>query len=158
AQVAAGTPTNAPGGVKLTSTAQLNPIVQAAENRWIAAGVKPSAFDNVQFNIANIGNKMLAYAEGNTITIDANAAGFGWFVDPTPSKDTEYSKTSNPAVLQALRGTAAYGHMDLETVIEHELGHILGYSDVNRGTSDNLMTYSLTAGTRRLPVGLQAPP
>jgi hypothetical protein len=153
-QMALGTPTHAPGGVVLTSTpastAQLNFIVAAAETHWAAAGVPTSAFKGVQFvvgNIATATNPILANTVGKTITIDAGAAGFGWFIDAT---NAAFQTHANSADLTAKVGTLAVGHMDLLTVVEHELGHIIGLADLTSGP-DTLMSQGLAAGTRRNP-------
>ncbi len=145
-QVAAGTPGNTAGGVVLSSTSQLTSLIQAAEANWVAAGVKSSSFSNVQFQIGNIGNGVLANTAGKVITIDAGAAGFGWYTDPGLGA---FQRIANSDAFFARMGSAAAGHMDLLTVIEHELGHILGLDDVD-GTN-NLMATALAAGVRRLP-------
>ncbi len=148
-QIAAGTPTGAAGGVTLTSVSQLTSVLKLAETNWIAAGAKPSSFSKVQLQIGNIGKGVVGNTAGNVITIDASAAGFGWFIDTASSA---FQATSNPAEMSAKPGTLAVGHMDLLTVVEHELGHILGLDDVNAGSRpDNLMTATLAAGERRLP-------
>ena len=67
---------------------------------------------------------------GNQITIDATADGWGWNTDTS---------------------TVAAGKMDLLTVVEHELGHELGLSDVDPATHPgDLMAATLPTGTRRL--------
>jgi hypothetical protein len=149
-QVATGRPTGTPGGVYLSNTSQLSTIVAAAEARWVADGVSKSAFQGVQFRVANMGGGVLANTVGKSITIDSGAAGFGWFVDPTPMSDGEYAFKAHSSDLVARAGTLAAGHMDLLTVVEHELGHILGIADSMSGP-DNLMTQGLSAGMRRLP-------
>ena len=53
-------------------------------------------------------------AVGTTITIDADASGFGWFIDTTPAEDSEFD------------GTPPTG-IDLLTVLLHEIGHVLGF-------------------------------
>ena len=63
---------------------------------------------------------------GNTITLDINAAGHGWFIDPTPGVNEEYVATSNPNEWVARVGSEASGKMDLLTVLTHEAGHVLG--------------------------------
>jgi hypothetical protein len=118
------------------SNAELAPIVSAAEARWEAFGVSASKFSNVQFQIANMGHGVLGNTSGSVITIDTSADGFGWSVDPS----------ANPAA----------GRMDLLTVVEHELGHILGLPDLVAGPDDNVMTQTLKAGVRRVPSGVDA--
>ncbi len=145
----------APGGVVLTSVSELTPIVDAAEAYWIAAGYSASRFDGVHFAIANMGHSVLGSTTGSTITIDASADGFGWFVDPTPLLNNEFKRLGQSADLMAVPGTLAATHMDLLTVVEHELGHILGFDDILAGgAADNLMTQTLAAGMRRLPPGI----
>ena len=66
--------------------------------------------------------------EGATaqITLDQNAAGHGWYLDPTPLDNTDdYLPTSNPEVWQAKAGSAAAGKMDMLSVLLHEYGHAL---------------------------------
>jgi hypothetical protein len=150
-QVAIGTPDGAPGGVTLTALSQLAPSISAAEARWAAVGVPLSLFQGLRFTIAQLPDHELGNTYGRTINIDAGAAGFGWFIDPAPTTDKAFQKVS-AATLQALPGSAAAGHMDLLTVLAHELGHILNLPDVISGPA-NLMTQGLTAGTRRLPTG-----
>jgi phosphotransferase system IIA component len=156
-QLAVGTPTGAPGAALTTN--QLAGIVTAAEARWEQTGVPATRFQGVQVqidNIANAGYHVLGNtsASDKTITIDATAAGFGWFIDPTPMEDREFQATPNSTNLTAV-APAAVGRMDLLTVVEHELGHILGYPDLTSG-ADTLMSQDLAAGTRRLPIGANA--
>lgn len=77
-------------------------------------------------------------AEG-IIWIDRDAAGWGWFVDPTPAESSEF-------LLPGDRDQQ--NRMDLLTVVMHELGHVLGF---DHDASDNLMSESLLPGVRRLP-------
>ena len=40
--------------------------------------------------VADLSGGLLGEAIGTTILIDSNAAGYGWFVDPTPASDEEF--------------------------------------------------------------------
>ena len=61
------------------------------------------------------------------ITLDTTAAGYGWYIDPTPLDNTgDYLPTSNPNLWQAKAGSAAFGKMDMVSVLLHEYGHALG--------------------------------
>ncbi len=83
--------------------------------------------------------------------LDATADGWGWFVDPTPADNAEFAGTAGGQELQALPGSPAFGRMDLLTVVEHELGHVLGLDDLDPGVAaHDLMTSTLGTGTRRL--------
>jgi YDG domain len=148
-QLAAGAPTGAPGGAVLNSVSQISSVVSTAESQWVAAGANPAAFKDVQIQIGTTGQGVLGNTAGNVITIDPSAAGFGWYLGTT---NGAFQPTSNSANQVASPGSPAAGHMDLLTVVEHELGHILGYADVAAGAApDSLMTVSLSAGMRRTP-------
>jgi len=48
-----------------------------------------------------LSGSLLGLTSGNSVTLDINAAGNGWFVDSTPTLDEEYSVTSDGS-LQAI--------------------------------------------------------
>ena len=88
------------------------------------------------------------------ITIDTNAAGHGWFVDPTPSSNSEFTHAVNAAGTDLFTDptNAAAGHLDLLTTVIHELGHVLGLPDATSAADVNdLMYINLVDGERRLP-------
>ncbi len=83
------------------------------------------------------------------MVIDKNAAGYGWFVDPTPLSNEEFARTGTGA-LTALPGGPAAGRMDLETAVLHEMGHLAGLEHANSQSQPNsLMAETLTPGLRR---------
>jgi hypothetical protein len=83
------------------------------------------------------------------ITLDATAAGYGWFVDPTPSQDSEFRRHLPTGAEMATPSSVAFGHMDLLTVITHEIGHVLGLDHADSVTF-NVMGEDLEAGTREV--------
>ncbi len=90
--------------------------------------------------------------EGPTaqITLDSNAAGHGWYIDPTPLDNTDdYLPTSSPNIWQAKAGSEADGKMDLLSVLLHEYGHALGLE--HAADSADYMAATLQPGQRRLP-------
>jgi hypothetical protein len=99
------------------------------------------SFDS--FEIADLGSLTLGQAIGTTVLIDDNAAGFGWFVDTSPSDDVEFEGKIDSEVETRI---------DLLTVVMHELGHILGYDDVISEYSNDLMNSTLEAGARQLDI------
>ena len=142
-------------GVDATSIAPgsgLDAVIASAQTAW-AAGAPVDALDTVRIEIADLGGVTLGtYADG-VITLDDDAAGHGWFVDPTPGLSEEFSAIGSEAIFRALAGGSADGRIDLFTVLAHEMGHGLGLDDVG-GDPERLMTGVLPVGARRLPTAL----
>jgi hypothetical protein len=134
---------------KLTP-AELQPIVNAAIARWTNAGLATAAVQKlaqVQFAISNLPGSELGLAAGNRVYLDVNAAGKGWFVDPTPSVDEEFTATSSDGQVRA-NDARVLDHIDLLTVVEHELGHVAGLTDLDTLAND-VMNGVLGVGVRR---------
>jgi len=103
----------------------------------------------VIFRIADLPGLMLGQTVGNSVWIDSFAAGYGWFIDLTPNDESEFEEGEGERELEAAPAGEAYGHMDLLTVVTHELGHVLGFDDVNPDTG-GLMSATLDEGERLL--------
>jgi membrane-associated phospholipid phosphatase len=115
---------------------QVQPLLGEALARWRAAGVVTSALRGIDVRITDLGGLTLGKAAGGVVWLDDNAAGWGWFVDPMPRSDSEFTTPGNQG---------EQGRMDLLTVLEHEIGHLLGREHEATG----VMQATLTAGTRR---------
>ena len=102
---------------------------------------------NVTYVVTDLPGSYLGLAETNTIFIDRDAAGYGWFVDPTPAFDEEFTPSSSNQQLRAI-DPQAIDRIDLLTVVEHELGHIAGLNDLDTSV-DDLMSGVLGTGIRR---------
>ena len=130
--------------------AELQPMVQEAITRWANAGLDASAIaklKQVQFVISDLPGSYLGETEGNQVNMDVNAAGNGWFVDPTPASDEEFAPSGSQQQLAAV-DPRAVDKIDLLTVVEHELGHVAGLNDQDALTND-IMSGVLGTGVRR---------
>jgi hypothetical protein len=121
----------------------------------MAAGLSQqdlARFDEALFAIVDLPDSYLGLASFPNIAIDTHADGYGWFIDPTPLDDVEFSNRVFPTHAYATQSSAAAGRPDLLTTVMHEMGHMLGIpDDYNAGNQDNLMYGMLTLGERRLP-------
>lgn len=132
-------------GTAAITTAEVSAVLPAAIDRWAATGLSAADVARLQatrVEVADLPDGYLGAATlwGDVISIDVNAAGYGWFVDRTPWDDVEFAdpKTSGAA-----------DRMDLLTVVMHELGHVLGLDSNFDGDSSDLMTARLATGVRR---------
>jgi hypothetical protein len=133
---------------------RLPDLVEAALLRLAEPGF--SALDlerlrRVTWRVADLGEDLIGLTAGNVITIDDDAAGWGWFVDTTPLENEEFAPTAVDRVFEALGDGPAEGRMDLFTALLHEMGHVLGESDLDPFLhDDDPMSATLPAGIRRL--------
>jgi Ca2+-binding RTX toxin-like protein len=142
---------SAGSGVNATvvDDASLEAIAKAAMNRWaLILGAMPTVFYGFEFVVADLGGLALARIEGKTITVDDDAAGHGWFIDPTPYDDSEFSVRTADG-MRANPSSDAYSKIDLLTVLMHELGHAIGYQhDASVPGATALMAEDLVPGLR----------
>jgi hypothetical protein len=154
-QLAAGGPATAGGAPALTAAA-LAPVAQEAVAFWAASGLSTAQvaeLNAVRYQIETLGDGVLGLTVlgSSLVSLDATAAGYGWFVDPAAG-DAVFNSAASGQELQAAPGSVAYGRMDLLTVVEHELGHVLGLGDLDpQATPHDLLTQTLAPGIRRLP-------
>ncbi len=131
---------------------ELSPIVDVAIDLLVGAGFAAESFSNVQVAIADLPGATLGLATGDTITIDVNAAGYGWFVDAPPLDDSEFTVGESLRDSHSASRSAASTRMDLLTVVMHELGHTAGLTDLyDVEAEDDLMYAWLETGQRRTP-------
>jgi subtilisin-like proprotein convertase family protein len=118
------------------NTADLQPIVDEAIRRWISSGLindaQASMLRDIDFVIADLSPGVLAQSTTDTIFIDDDAAGFGWFIDSTPSDDVEF-------IEPATSGDSSV-RMDLLSAVMHEMGHIIGFDHEESGILDDTLS------------------
>jgi hypothetical protein len=148
--VAADGESVAPSGLAPLTEPALAPLVGEAIARWNAAGLSAtllSELSRAKVAVADLPDAQLGMANGDTVYIDRDAAGHGWFVDPSPTLDEEFLLSANGNQLQAV-DSRAVDRIDLLSVVEHELGHIAGLDDLDADTND-LMSGVLEVSLRR---------
>ena len=131
---------------------QVEALVPAAVARWQEAGIAPdrlAALAAQRILVVDLPPGELGWQEGNTIAIDADASGYGWFVDATPSSDSEFAPGAP--------NSPARGRVNLLTVLMHEMGHVLGYSE-DSDAANTVMSEDLPVGVRRSPKPILVPP
>jgi hypothetical protein len=141
----------APQNAPTLTQSDLQPIVNEAIDLWSQAGLNAATLQKLrqaQFVISDLPGGLVGETAGNVIYLDTNAADNGWFIDPTPAANEEFSAQAGGQQLQAV-DPRAVDHIDLLTVVEHELGHVAGLGDLNTVT-DDLMNGVLGTGVRRL--------
>jgi hypothetical protein len=138
-----------------TISAVPSELIKAAETYWRnVLGDGAGSLDNITFEVANLGGLLLSQVQNNTILIDDDAAGYGWFIDTTPEDSVEFRRQGGRGqwvghdTWLATGTSPAVGQMDLLTTLTHEIGHLLGY---NHATSWAVMDQDLEVGTRALP-------
>ncbi len=111
----------------------LSSLVGEAARQWISADLVADAsrrLADIEFLVADLPGQALGRTIGNTIFLDATAAGHGWHLGLHD------------------RELASSARFDLLTVLVHEMGHVLGFEHVADATS--VMSDRLSVGERKL--------
>lgn len=100
-------------GVSVLTEGQFSLLMDAARERLRDLGDSTdSHLDGLSFRIVDLPGVILARLDGSTLLIDSNAAGFGWFLDASPSDALE---------LGSAAGSPATGRVDLLSVLARVL-------------------------------------
>ncbi len=151
-QFFAGTPKPAGLATPDLTQAQLQPVITTAIADLAAAGYQVKTLSHVVFQLTPLPDSLLGWTYQNTISIDPDAQGYGWYTDASPSSTAAFTQVTGKHEFQAVPGSPAYGHVDLLTVVTHELGHILGYASIDPSVLGNdWMTATLATGVRARP-------
>ena len=131
---------------------QLQSVVTQATANLSAAGYDVSDLSQVHFVLAGLPNSLLGLTYQNTIWIDQSAQGYGWYTDVSANSNAAFTQVTGTNEVQAAPGSSAYGHVDLLTVVTHELGHVLGFASVDASIlGHDWMSATLGTGVRRYP-------
>ncbi len=138
-------------GAATLSQSDLDTAVAGALDRIANSGASQATLDllaGVSVTVADLSGTHIGLTNqpANTILIDLDAAGHGWFVDDTPLDDTEFILTAAESTLTANPSSPAAGKLDLLTTLLHEFAHVLGYEHGGNG----LLNDTLETGTRHV--------
>jgi hypothetical protein len=144
--------TATPANAVAVTQAQVQALLPAAIAAWQAAGLDAAdvrELEGVSVQVGNLGTSILGLEAANTITINQTAAGFNWYVNANSGHGPSSRLTGPGGEAVAAPGSPAAGEVDLLTVLEHELGHVIGLSD--NSEAGDLMDITLGLGVRRSP-------
>jgi len=137
--------------VAVTQT-QVQALLPEAIAAWRAAGLDPAdlrRLEGAQVQVGNLGRSILGLEAAGVITINQTAAGNNWYVNASAGSSHAFGLVGPGGEEIAGPGSPAAGEVDLLTVLEHELGHVVGLSD--NGQAGDLMDITLGVGVRRAP-------
>jgi hypothetical protein len=125
-------------GVDQLSMAAVDRLYDTAVAHWSLTDPSAAArLANVEVRVADLSGSLLGLASEvtNTIWLDSNAAGYGWQISQESSVQSR-------------------GAVDLQHVLTHELGHVLGHDDLDPLTnSHDIMAGNLATGGQRVSAG-----
>ena len=152
-QFAAAPPPAGHAAASTLTAQELAPIVVEAEAIWArvlgSESAKLAILNGITVDIGTLSDGMIGLTQGDLITIDSTADGWGWFTDTSLAGNNEFEWTSMPGVLAAEAGSAATGEMDLLSTVLHGMGNAMGFPE---DTGQDVTGDVLAAGERRLPV------
>ena len=119
--------------------ADVRSVLDDAIDYWAAAGFNTEVLNTIDVQVTDLRNDVLGIQSGNQITLDVDAAGFGWYVDADPATNEQFSG------------------IDLYSTVVHELGHVLGMADsYDIADSGEVMYGYLQSGERTADLADQA--
>jgi hypothetical protein len=132
--------------------AEVQTLLPLAIEAWAAAGLDAAEIlklEAVKVEVANLGTSILGLEAANTILINQTAAGYNWYLGVGTASTQAFGLTGPGDEGVASPGNPAAGRVDLLTVLEHELGHVLDLPD--NAMAGDLMDITLGAGVSRTP-------
>ncbi len=142
------------GHVVAITPGQVRSLLPAAIEAWQAAGLDAADvrdLEGVTIQVGDLGTSILGLEAANVITINQTAAGYDWYVSASPGMGRAFGQSGPDGESVAAPGSPPAGKVDLLTVLEHELGHVLGLSDNDQ--AGDLMDITLGLGLSRSPDG-----
>src|SRR3546814_13424983 len=100
-------------------------LFEQAKQAWLAAnfdGVTAEKLDALTLEVEDFGSNALATYKDGVITIDDDAAGAGWFVDPSPGDAAEFTGGEADPLLDAAAGERKIGVEGTNGSVRVDLG------------------------------------
>ena len=136
----------------LVTQSEVQALLPEAIGAWQAAGLDAAdvrKLESVPVQVSNLGTTILGLEAGGVITINQTAAGYNWYVSAGSGSSQAFGLAGPDGESLAGPGSPAANDVDLLTVLEHELGHVLGLPD--NAEAGDLMDITLGLGVRRAP-------
>ncbi len=140
------------GTAPLLTTAQVQSVLPQAIAAWEAAGLNALGvrqLEQVNVEVADLGGNILGLEDPGLILINQTAAGYGWYTATSQASNQALGVAGAGGQRLASTASPAAGKVDLLTVLEHELGHVIGLGD--NGRNGDLLDMTLGLGMRRSP-------
>ncbi|NQV24037.1 MAG: hypothetical protein HQ518_06675, partial [Rhodopirellula sp.] len=139
----------------LINAVALPGIVDEAIRRLERTGLsndEVALLKTVAFRVKDIDDQYqtVGYASGRIVTLDANAAGHGWFIDSSPEDDVEF----DPITGLARSNSTSSGRIDLLSAVMHEMTHVLEFANPDREFDFGEVGAELIAVGQRFDVGI----
>ena len=141
-----------PGNSVQVTQTQVQALLPEAIAAWQAAGLDAAdvrRLESVPVGVGNLGTSILGLEAADVITINQTAAGYNWYVNAGTGSTRVFGLVGPGGEAVAGPGSPAVDRVDLLTVLEHELGHVIGLSD--NAQAGDLMDIALGLGVRRAP-------
>jgi hypothetical protein len=151
-QLFAGSAAPAPVSATLITQSEVQALLPAAIVAWQAAGLDAAdvrKLESVPVEVTNLGTTILGLEADGVITINQTAAGVNWYVNAGSGSNQAFGLAAPGGESLAGQSSPAANDVDLLTVLEHELGHVIGLAD--NAEAGDLMDITLGSGERREP-------
>jgi hypothetical protein len=100
--------------------ADLLVLATEAKKRWLGIGlttIEQNRLSTIRFAMKDLGHGRLTQLVGDVLYVNCNAGGNEWFIDPTPSDDSEFNRLRGKSDLYAYRDRVHAQQTDLLSAI-----------------------------------------
>ncbi len=152
-QLFAGSAAAVPVIAVAVTQAEVKALLPTAIDAWQSVGLDDAdvrKLESVTIQVGNLGTSTLGLEAAGVIIINQTAAGYSWYVGSGTSSSQAFGPMDSDGESVASPGSPAAGDVDLLTVLEHELGHVIGLTDNDQ--AGDVMQITLGLGVRRAPM------